>query len=204
MKTFTITAFLVLMGLGAHATTSINMNMMDTETTIEDNRRRRPIRTEAVLFTLRNVDFAVDAYGNMNFDIIRGRRGRGLVRYDRWGRVNRIKGMRIHYDARGRVGKIGHIKVRYRRGWMHRIGNLNVRYNRRGRLIVAHGHVNPHAPLEYGHDCNDHNFGVWNDNGHFGHDAHHEDHNDDLFDDGVYFEKNRDTRGDKKNNNRRN
>lgn len=157
---------------------------------------KRYKKVQPVLFTYDNIDFAMFPNGRLEYELPRNvgherysrravdrRRGvhyQANVRHNRYGQVTRINGTRVSYNHNGQVARIGGLQVDYYRGILDRVGGLDVRYNKKGKLIAARGHVNIHANHGRRHDCSSHNFG------------HVDDryaHQDNDWDDGVYFKR---------------
>ncbi len=65
------------------------------------------------------------------------------VKRDYRGRIRRVGQVAIRYNRNGNVYRIGHVRIRYFRGFVNRVGNLSISYNRHG------------SPSFYGHVYND-------------------------------------------------
>ncbi len=87
----------------------------------------------AVNFFENGIEFFVFTNGDFDFDINTNRRTR-IIR-DFRGRIQRIGNVRLRYDFRGNVTRIGNIRINYFRNRLTNVGNLRIRYDRWGQPI---------------------------------------------------------------------
>lgn len=91
---------------------------------------------EAVTFIERGIRFHVFLNGDFDFDsqfYLRNRWNNQVPIFrDFRGRITRVGNVRIRYNLRGDVRRIGSVLMNYRRGWLQSVGNLTIQYNRWG------------------------------------------------------------------------
>ena len=98
---------------------------------------------DAITFTEKNVKFHVFLNGDFDFNAhrrnakyidyngVRIKSKRGIkIKYDYRGRIKRIGNTSINYDYRGNVKRIGRIHMNYKYGRLARVGNLKIKYDR--------------------------------------------------------------------------
>ena len=96
---------------------------------------------EAVTFIERGIRFHVYLNGEFDFDshfYLRNRWNNQVsVFTDYRGRITRVGNVRIRYNSRGDVRRIGSVTMSYRGGWLQRVGNLTINYNRWGNAMFS-------------------------------------------------------------------
>ncbi|XLS27550.1 hypothetical protein ACJD0Z_10115 [Flavobacteriaceae bacterium M23B6Z8] len=157
-----LTATLLLTGIVAFAN-QVNTRVLTTK----DGFTKRYRHAEPIKFVERGVKFFIFPNGEFDYTFVRpfnrrrgngnvgfgtpgGRNGyvvnrpyrRAHVRFDRFGRVNRVGNVPVRYDQFGRVFRVGTVFMNYgRRGLLNQVGGLDVRYNKHGRIIRTYGDV---------------------------------------------------------------
>lgn len=156
------TATLLLTGIVAFA------NQVNTRvTTTKDGFTKRYRHAQPIKFVERGVKFLIFPNGEFDYTLIRpvyrhrgyanvglrapgGRNGyavnsphrRVQLRFDRFGRINRVGNVPVRYDQFGRVFRVGTVFMNYgRRGLLNQVGGLDVRYNKHGRIIKRYGNI---------------------------------------------------------------
>lgn len=111
---------------------------------------------EPIAFTERGISFYVFLDGGLDFNTVPTqsgvyyRTGRNnvaqapgvRVEYDAAGRIRRVGNVFMNYDHLGRIKRVGSVVMNYNRYALQSVGGLQVRYNARGQFIGTRGNVN--------------------------------------------------------------
>ncbi|WP_340198730.1 hypothetical protein [Ascidiimonas sp. W6] len=164
-----LTTILLLTGMVTFAN-HVSTNVLTTK----DGFTKRYRNAQPIKFVERGIKFFIFPNGEFEYRLIRPvytRRGsssvilrtpgriankvnrpyrKAPIRFDRNGRVKRIRNVSINYDQFGRVFRVGSVYMNYgRRGVLNQVGGLDVRFTRNGRLIHRYGAVHSNNNYTY-------------------------------------------------------